>query len=115
MAKSKKAIEKPVWLKITEEELKKIIVELAEKYSPAQIGLILRDQYGIPTAKVFGKKLSAYLEEIGKYDKKVDLHNISKKLEIMSEHFKNNPQDKRTKHKLQKAKSRVEIKKRYYN
>jgi small subunit ribosomal protein S15 len=113
MARQKKLAEKPVWLKVSEEELKKIIAELAEKYPPAQIGLILRDQYGIPTARLYGKKLSHYIKEIGKYNEKMELENISKKVEKIEEHFKKNPQDKRTKHKLQKAKSRVEIKKRY--
>lgn len=105
--------EKPVWLKTSEEELKKIIAELSEKYSPAQLGLILRDQYGIPTARLYGKKLTAYLKEIGKYDKKDELKNIIKKLDKLEDHFKSNAQDKRAKHKLQKAKSRVEIKKKY--
>jgi len=114
MTQSKKTLEKPVWLKTSEEELKKIIAELAEKYQPAQIGLILRDQYGIPTTRIFGKKLAFYLKEIGKYNEKIELENITKKLERMDEHLKNNKQDKRTKHKIQKAKSRVEIKKKYF-
>ena len=113
MARNKKTQEKPVWLKLTEEELKKIISELANKYSPAQLGLILRDQYGLPTVRLYGKKLSHYLKEINKYDDKIELKNLTEKLKKIEEHLKNNPQDKKTKHKLQKAKSKVEIKKRY--
>jgi len=114
MTKSNKTIEKPVWLKISEEELKKIIAELSEKYSPAQIGLILRDQYAIPTAKVYGKKLTAYLKELGKFKKEGELENISKKVGKIEEHLKNNPQDKKTKHKMQKARSRLELSKKYF-
>lgn len=114
MVKTNKSHEKPVWLKLSEEELKKIITELAETNPPAKIGLILRDQYGVPTTRVYGKKLSNYLKEAGKYNNKVELENITKKLEKLQEHLKSNLQDKRSKHKLQKAKSRVEIKKKYF-
>ena len=70
-------LQKPVWVKIKEPELKKIIAELAEKNSPSKVGIILRDQYGIPTTKIFGKKLGAYLKEIG-IDTKEDLENAKK-------------------------------------
>ena len=58
-------LDKPVWVKMKEPELKKIIAELAEKHSPSKVGMILRDQYGIPTTRIFGKKLNAYLKEVG--------------------------------------------------
>ena len=91
---------KPVWLKLSEEELRKIIATLAEKYQPAQIGLILRDQYGIPTTKVYGKKLAAYLKEIGKNDF-FEVKNIEIKVEKIKEHMKKNVTDKKAKHKFQ--------------
>jgi small subunit ribosomal protein S15 len=93
---------KPVWLKLSEEELKKIITQLSDKYSPAQIGLILRDQYGVPTTKVYGKKLSAYFKEMGK-DYHAELKGAAKKVEKMREHMAKNITDKKAKHKLQKA------------
>ena len=106
--------EKPSWLKMDEEELKKIIADLAKKYQqPAEIGFVLRDQYGIPTTKLYGKKLSKYLKEVGFNVADVDLKNAEKKLERMKEHLKNNITDRRTKHKLQKAQSRVAGVKRY--
>ena len=114
MTKTNKTQEKPVWLKLSEEELKKIITDLAETNSPAKIGLILRDQYGVPTTKLYGKKLSSYLKEMGKYNEKEELENITKKLDRLQEHIKSNSQDKRSKHKLQKAKSCVEVKKKYF-
>ncbi|MDX9799325.1 MAG: hypothetical protein RBT05_10770 [Bacteroidales bacterium] len=110
--KAEKKPVKPVWLKTTEEELKKIIVKLAEKYSPAQIGLILRDQYGIPTTKMYGKKLGEYLNELNlKTDS--ELENAQKKLERLQEHFSRNITDKRAKHKLQKAQGKTNTLKRY--
>jgi len=103
---------KPVWLKMSEEELRKLVLKLAEKYQPAQIGLILRDQYGVPTTKVFGKKLSAYLREAGK-NEFFELKNVEKKVEAIKEHMKNNGQDKKAKHKLQKSMSKLNAMRKY--
>lgn len=104
---------KPVWLKLSEEDLEKIIEELSEKYSSAQIGLILRDQYGVPTTKVYGKKLSSYLKETGKYTD-VELVNAQKRFDNMKEHLSNNKQDKKAKHKLQKLQSHLNAMNKYY-
>ncbi len=108
-------IDKPAWLKIKEDEMKKIIAELAKEYSqPAQIGLLLRDQYGIPSTRIYGKKLSKYLEELG-LDSNAELKNAEKKFEAIKEHLKNNITDRKAKHKLQKAQSRLNIVKKYFS
>lgn len=104
---------KPTWVKMKEPELKKIIAELAEKHSPSQIGFILRDQYGVPTTRVFGKKLNAYLKELG-IEKNEDLENAEKKVTKMKEHLKNNITDRKAKHKLQHAQSRLNITRKYF-
>jgi len=104
---------KPSWLKLSEEEMEKIIVDLSSKHSPAQIGLILRDQYGVPTTKVYGKKLSEYLEKAG-IKTNTELENAKKKFEKMKEHLSLNKQDKRSKHKFQKAQSHLNAMNSYY-
>ena len=104
---------KPVWVKMKEPELKKVILELSEKYAPSQIGIILRDQYGIPTTKIFGKKLKAYMEEL-RIERNEDLENAEKKVTRMKEHLKNNITDRSAKHKLQHAQSRLNIVKKYF-
>lgn len=104
---------KPEWLKLSEEELKKIIKELAQKNPPSVIGKILRDQYGIPTTKVYGKKLCQYLKEIG-IETNEELQNTEEKLNRIKEHLRKNSQDKKTKHKLQKIQSKVNILRKYY-
>lgn len=113
MAKIHKTAEKPVWLKMTEEEVKKVIAELSEKYQPAQIGLILRDQYGIPTTKVFGKKLSQYLKDLGK-DYNAEPKNVERKIDKMKEHLAKNITDKKAKHKLQKSVSKLNAMRKYF-
>jgi len=104
---------KPHWVKIGEPELKKIILELSEKNSPSQIGFILRDQYGIPTTKIFGKKLKTYLEEL-KINRNEDLENAEKKVDSLKEHLKKNITDRSAKHKLQHAQSRLNITRKYF-
>lgn len=107
------ALQKPAWLKMKEDEVKKVIAELAKTgKQPAQIGLILRDQYGIPTTKLYGKKLSKYLEELG-IKNNTELDNAQKKFERLKEHLKENITDRKAKHKLQKAQTRVSRLKRY--
>ena len=54
---------KPSWIKMKPAELEKIVVDLAKKgEGPAKIGLILRDKYGIPKVKLFGKRLTQILK-----------------------------------------------------
>lgn len=95
-----------------EPELKEVIAELAKTKSPSQIGFILRDQHGIPTTKIFGKKLKEYLEEL-RIEKNEELTNAEKKVERIKEHLKSNITDRKTKHKLQKAQSRLNIVRKY--
>jgi len=104
---------KPSWLKLNEEELKKIIVELSERYDAPKIGLVLRDQYGIPTTRVYGKKLSVYLSEINK-NSRPELKNAEKKTEKLKKHLVKNVTDKKAKHKLQKAESRLNLVRKYF-
>jgi small subunit ribosomal protein S15 len=106
-------LEKPTWVKMKEPELKKVITKLAEKNSPSKIGLILRDQYGIPTTKIFGKKLKSYLKELN-IDMNEDLTNAEKKVTGLKSHLKHNITDRKAKHKLQKAQSRLNIIQKYF-
>ena len=107
-------MQKPTWVKMKEPELKKVILELSESHAPSKIGIILRDQYGIPTTKVFGKKLKAYLKELG-IERNEDFENAAKKVEGLKEHLKENITDRKAKHKLQHAQSRLNIIKKYFN
>ena len=106
------ALLKPTWVTMKEPELKKTIVELSKKYSPSQIGMVLRDQYAIPTTRIYGKKLKAYLVELG-IDVNEDLENAETKVGRIKEHLKNNVTDRKAKHKLQRAQARLNITRKY--
>lgn len=91
----KRIKEKPTWLKQDLKEVEAIIVKLAKQgLTSERIGLILRDEYGIPKAKLLGKKVSQILKENNLY-KYSDIENLEKKEDIIKKHLEKNKQDKR--------------------
>lgn len=106
---------KPPWLKMTEKELIEVVKKLADEgKQSAQIGLILRDTYGVPSTKVYGKKLNKYLQELG-FETDTELKNAQKKVERIKEHLKENITDRKAKHKLQKAQTTLNTVKKYFS
>ena len=92
-------MKKPVWLKYTEAEVKEIILKIAEKNPEAtseKIGLILLDNYGIPSTKLYSFKISDVLKEAGKY-RPADLENLKRKTARLEQHLSKNKQDQRSK------------------
>jgi small subunit ribosomal protein S15 len=100
MVKTKTTIEKPVWLKYTGDEVKAIIIKLANQGLTAEkIGLTLRDQYGIPKVKIYGFSIKEVLEKEGKFEEPTNM-NLKKKLDAIIGHYKKNKQDKRAERSL---------------
>ena len=62
--KRPKAKVAPSWVQFNEKDTRELIVELAKKGTPpSQIGIILRDQYAIPSVKALtGKTITQILE-----------------------------------------------------
>lgn len=84
---------KPSWVKMKPAELEKIVVDLAKDgESPAKIGLILRDKYGIPKAKLLGKKVVQILKENG-IDYKSEEKILDEKVSNLKEHIGKNKHD----------------------
>jgi len=102
MASAKNTLKKPVWLKYTEEEVKEIILKIAEKnpgMTAEKIGLVLRDNYGIPKAKIYGVKISEVLKDAGKYISP-DQENLKAKTANLEKHSIRHKHDQRTKRSL---------------
>ncbi|MBM3246917.1 30S ribosomal protein S15 [Candidatus Pacearchaeota archaeon] len=94
---AKNTLKKPIWLKYTEQEIKEIILKLVEKQpelTAEKIGLILRDNYGIPKTKIYGFSIGEVLKEAGKYENP-DLKNLTNKVENLEKHLGKNHGDKR--------------------
>lgn len=102
--------ENPDWVEFEEDEIIEIVLELREEgYDPAQIGLRLRDQYGIPSVKqATGKKLTEILEEEDAApDMPEDLKNLVEKAESIQDHVDENPSDEQAQRQLELTKAKV--------
>jgi len=90
------------WVKIKLVELEKIIVELYKQgESIAKIGLVLRDKYGIPKAKLLGKRIKEILEG-AKVQIRSEAEVIQKKIDALNKHMEKNKHDQPAKKKLVK-------------
>lgn len=93
----------PRWVDYEEEEVIDLVLKLREKgLQPAQIGLKLRDQYGIPDVKTLtAKKVTEILEEEGKApETPEDLQNLVEKAENIRNHLEENPNDQDAERRL---------------
>ena len=109
--------DKPEWVEYTTEEIEEIILKLRkEGKSTSVIGVILRDQYGIPDVKsVTGMKVTQILEKHDQGEEyPEDLMNLIRKAVNIREHLKENPKDLHTKRGLQLVESRIRRLVKYY-
>jgi len=111
------AVVAPKWVQFTPEEVELIIAELARKgYPPSMIGVILRDQYGIPLAKaVLGMKLGKVLEKYGiKLSVPEDLFNLMKRAVNLRRHLEEHPKDYHSHRGLIEVESKIHRLIKYY-
>ena len=79
--------------KLNVADVEKIIVELGKQGVPSdKIGLILRDQHGIPKVKTLGIKIGKILVK-HKMEKSPEKANTKKKIETLRKHFATNKHD----------------------
>ena len=107
----------PEWASYTKEEVENLVIELAKKgYQPAQIGLILRDQYGIPDVRLFTKKsITEILEEHNLLpDLPWDLINLLKRAFRVYKHLEEHTRDTQAKRNYQLIVSKINRLAKYY-
>ncbi|NYT05791.1 MAG: 30S ribosomal protein S15 [Methanomicrobiales archaeon] len=109
--------EAPEWSNTDTNEIEKIIVDLRKAgKSTAEIGLVLRDKFGVPSVKLAtGKRIGEILEEksLGS-DIPEDLRNLIVKALGMRKHLAENKKDLHNKRQLQLTESKVRRLVRYY-
>jgi len=94
-------------LKLKPSTIEKKVVELArQNIPPEKIGLILRDQHGVPKTKLFGKKITQILKENDIHTNS-ELENFEKKIDRLRKHFKNHKHDYITQRRIVQYSSRV--------
>jgi len=98
---------------LTEKEIEKIIIELAQKGLTAEkIGLILRDQYGWQKEKS-KIKISKILKKHNLYTQP-DIANLQKKVSRLRDYIAKNKQDKRAKRDLVRLESWLKKLQKYH-
>jgi len=105
------------WIEFSNEEIVEAIKNLAnEGVSKSEIGMILRDQYGIPDVKeLTGKTVSEILSEQGiKEEIPEDLLNLIKKSVVIREHMNSNKKDFTAKRGYQLTVSKIRRLVSYY-
>ncbi len=104
------------WIMYNKEEVEKLIVKLAkEGYLSSQIGMVLRDQYGVPDVREFELRITKVLEKHG-FSKAVpeDMFNLMKKAIALRRHLEKNKKDGISKRGLILTESKIRRLGKYY-
>ena len=108
---------KPAWVTVSKEELVTQAVQLSKTgILSAQIGLTLRDSYGVPSARaVTGQRLGALLKESGVSPEiPDDLQALLKRVVHLQRHLETHPKDLSNRRGLTPMESRIRRLARYY-
>ena len=107
----------PRWVRYKKNEVEKLVIKLAkEGKSTSEIGLILRDQFGIPSVKlVTGKTTSQIMKENNLYPKyPEDFFNLLKQAVKLRDHLLKNKRDYTSKRGLELLESKIRRLGKYY-
>jgi len=116
----KPMVKKAPWVKYKPKEIEEIILKLAKKgYQSSQIGLILRDQYGIPSTRIkdggINQKITAVMKKHGIYPKfPEDMFNLIKKAVNLRAHLEKNKRDYTSQRGLELTESKIRRLAKYY-
>lgn len=113
----KPMVKKAAWVKYKPNEIEEIIVKLAKKgYSSARIGLVLRDQYGIPSTRIMTKeRISNILKKHDIYPElPEDMYNLIKRAVDLVAHMEKNKKDYISKRGLELTESKIRRLAKYY-
>ena len=118
-AGSKKPLSEPtpMWVQYKSDEIESLIVKLAKQGIPSsQIGLTLRDSYGVPDVeKITKKKLGKILEEKGLAPQiPEDVNNLIKKAIQLKKHLAIHKNDVHSGRGLQLITSKINRLVKYY-
>ena len=95
------------WVKLSPKDIEKKVIELAKQgNSPEKIGLILRDQHGVPKLKLFNLKVKKILEKENLWQNPEE-KNITNKIDKLKKHFEKNKHDYYAKRSIVKNVSKI--------
>lgn len=108
---------KPSWIRYNAQEVELLITKLAKDgKSPSQIGMILRDTYGVPDVKrAVEKSVSAVLKEKSLLSTiPEDVMALIKKNILIKKHIESNKKDMTARRGLELTDSKIRKLVRYY-
>ncbi|MCL5930408.1 MAG: 30S ribosomal protein S15 [Candidatus Thermoplasmatota archaeon] len=108
---------KPSWVNMGNEELDQLIIKLKkEGLTKSKLGMILRDQYGIPKVKeIRGARISKILENGGVKDQvPEDLAALMNRAANLNKHLGVNPKDLKNKRGLELVEAKIKRLSDYY-
>lgn len=108
---------KPTWLSYDAKTVEQLVVKLAKSGKPAaEVGLILRDSYGIPDVKVVTKKNIGKILKENKLESKLpeDVKSLIRKAILIMKHVDVNKKDMAAKRGLILTESKIKRLSKYY-
>src|SRR3989344_3479018 len=107
----------PAWLRYTESEVEQLIIKLAkQEKTSSEIGMILRDSYGIPESKAVTKKTVTQILKENKIGLSIpeDLRALVKKDIKLAKHMEAFRKDMTVKRGQQLTESKINRLSKYY-
>ena len=107
----------PSWLRYPAKEIEMLIVKLSkEEKTPSQIGLTLRDSYGVPDVKKITKKSITQILKERKVEMKLpeDLTALIKRVILLQKHIELNHKDEKSIRGLRLTESKILALVKYY-
>lgn len=108
---------KKTWMKYDAKEAESLVLKLSKTgLTKSQIGLALRDSYGIPDIKIITKKSISKILEKNKLEAELpeDLNALIKKDIQLIKHFESNKQDMPAKRGIRLTESKINRLVKYY-
>lgn len=110
-------VEAPEWSTFKSKEVERLVIKFSDEgLSSSQIGMKLRDQFGIPNIKLVTKKSVMKILTENKRDPKLpeDIRNLMKKAVNLGEHLEENPKDIHNKRALALTEAKIRRLMKYY-
>jgi len=105
------------WVSVSPEEVSNLVVKLKKDgVPPSQIGVQLRDEYGVPGVKyVTGKSMLQILKENNAQDPiPEDLTNLLTKAQRLIRHLQVHKTDRKNRHSLELVEAKIHRLSKYY-
>ena len=116
-SKGYKMAKKDAWIRVSPKEVEKLVGKFARQGKlPSVIGMILRDEYGIPDVKkLTGKSITKVIESSNvKYELPEELRALIQKSLALRKHIETNIHDMPSKRSLAKTEANIRSKIKYY-